>query len=738
MDHQLHSISKEHLSMHRKRFMMKCNYCLKKKSLLTLFYYSMSTLIFLFPFSPSDLIAQVADPYQHVVFVTNTVSWPYDKNSYGTHSFLLGKNPNEDTIILNRVIKQGLHFPASFAFGVACSAYQYEGHRIKPNTKLPNGVGWSIWDVFSEKNSWLNPQGTNIANIPPTSRFTIPSGKKAILGFYPHYYHQDIKLVKELGVSFFRLSISWPRLFPHKGMRHPDMSGIQYYQQILEKLRSAHLNVLITLYHWDLPAWLYNFGDDSISNKDKTYGWLDMHEAKDNLILKEFQKYVAACYQAFGKYTPYFSTFNEPLTFTNSAFTDGVHAPGQYGWQLLQKKNKKLYGSNFNEYLERVPYLQAINIIKAHFIAYRTIHHLYDTHVKTYKIEPNVSIVLNSDWPEPYRIICNKNESQCYYHRDDIKASKNNMDFMLGWWLNPVMFGKWPESMNFIYKNRIKDVGITGWQETSCLQDDGLPVKCSHQTNTQLSDYISQGGALDSLAINHYTGYFAVQSHYAKTHFKSTPLNNAVPPDQYQHNPHTLKKGWYQDQHAFITQFRYRKLGDHGQDAGKDRVFIIGDAGNRPWLRQTWFTYRKLLQYINRYYLHVHLPDQPKQTKSNILFADLPIYLTENGTSIYHESQSNNKNDVNRIRYLLGNLGAIQEAVNKDKINVKLYTYWSIADNFEWSEGYDTRFGLVHISYDQQYARTPKQSFYCYQKIIKNVTKGKLPESCDISKAFHL
>ena len=60
----------------------------------------------------------------------------------------------------------------------------------------------------------------------------------------------------------------------------------------------------------------------------------------------------------------------------------------------------------------------------------------------------------------------------------------------------------------------------------------------------------------------------------------------------------------------------------------------------------------------------------------------------------------------------------------QDGVNVKLYTYWSIADNFEWAEGYDSRFGLLWIDYkklkDPVKSRLPKDSYYYYQSCVKN------------------
>lgn len=47
------------------------------------------------------------------------------------------------------------------------------------------------------------------------------------------------------------------------------------------------------------------------------------------------------------------------------------------------------------------------------------------------------------------------------------------------------------------------------------------------------------------------------------------------------------------------------------------------------------------------------------------------------------------------------------------------YFVWSLLDNFEWSYGYDKRFGLAHVDYDTQ-RRTIKASGHRYADIIRH------------------
>ncbi|MGX5182493.1 GH1 family beta-glucosidase [Streptomyces avermitilis] len=80
-----------------------------------------------------------------------------------------------------------------------------------------------------------------------------------------------------------------------------------------------------------------------------------------------------------------------------------------------------------------------------------------------------------------------------------------------------------------------------------------------------------------------------------------------------------------------------------------------------------------------------------------------PIVITENGCSYA------GIDDQERIAYLDGHVRALHRAVEAG-VDVRGYFVWSLLDNFEWAEGYERRFGLVHVDYDTL-ERTPKASY---------------------------
>ncbi|MER5399502.1 GH1 family beta-glucosidase [Streptomyces sp. NPDC002599] len=88
-----------------------------------------------------------------------------------------------------------------------------------------------------------------------------------------------------------------------------------------------------------------------------------------------------------------------------------------------------------------------------------------------------------------------------------------------------------------------------------------------------------------------------------------------------------------------------------------------------------------------------------------------PVVITENGCSY------DGIDDQERIAFLDGHVRALHRA-SEQGVDVRGYFVWSLMDNFEWAEGYERRFGLVHVDYDTL-ERTPKASYHWLRDALR-------------------
>ncbi|WP_298836656.1 GH1 family beta-glucosidase [uncultured Roseobacter sp.] len=93
---------------------------------------------------------------------------------------------------------------------------------------------------------------------------------------------------------------------------------------------------------------------------------------------------------------------------------------------------------------------------------------------------------------------------------------------------------------------------------------------------------------------------------------------------------------------------------------------------------------------------------------------DLPVYITENGMA---NADTPDRPDDERMAYLDSHLAAALRAIDKD-VPLAGYTFWSLMDNYEWSLGYEKRFGMVHVDFDTL-ERTPKASYHAVAEALR-------------------
>lgn len=251
-------------------------------------------------------------------------------------------------------------FVSSMFIGAATSSLQIEGHN----------KGITIWDKFVHEYNF-HPV-CNASN-------------------HFEQYEQDFELLRQMGSTHYRFSISWSRIMPFRWMK-VDPEGIQFYHDMIDSLLSKNITPYATLYHWELPDYL---------NTPEINGWLD------EKIIDYFFNYSSLMFEEYGDKVKNWMTINEPLTTSLQGYGETCSfAP--------------LQCSKENQYLS------------AH---YQLLAHAKVGYYYLDNYEGDIGLVINSNWFEPTT-------------KEAIPNSIAMMDKTLGWFLNPILFGSYPSILS--------------------------------------------------------------------------------------------------------------------------------------------------------------------------------------------------------------------------------------------------------------------------------------------------
>ncbi|MCL6490045.1 MAG: beta-glucosidase [Alicyclobacillus mali] len=204
-----------------------------------------------------------------------------------------------------------------------------------------------------------------------------------------HRYEDDVQLMKELGISSYRFSIAWPRVMPEKGRVW--VKGLDFYKRLATKLLENGIRPAVTMYHWDLPQWIEDEG-----------GW----NSRDTV--SRFLEYSEILFREFGDLVPMWITHNEPWCASILGYGIGVHAPGLKDWRR----------------------------------AYRAAHHLLLSHGQAVRLYRELGL--------PGEIGITLNLAPVYAatsNPEDLAAADRQDMFQNRWFLDPVLKGKYPESL---------------------------------------------------------------------------------------------------------------------------------------------------------------------------------------------------------------------------------------------------------------------------------------------------
>ena len=261
-------------------------------------------------------------------------------------------------------------FPEGFLWGAATSAYQIEG------SPLADGAGASIWHRFSHT---------------PGRTTNGETGDIAVDHY--HRWADDVQLMRDLGLSAYRFSISWSRILP-QGTGAVNAAGLAFYDRLVDALLAAGIQPMVTLYHWDLPAALDDRG-----------GWLNGD------IANWFADYVTTVVRALDDRVTFWNTLNEPWVVSDGGYLHGALAPG----------HRNLYEAPIVSH----------NLLRAHGRA-----------VQAYRAsgKHRIGIVVNLEPKYP-----------ASEHPADLAATRRADAYMNRQYLDPVFFGRYPEELREIF-----------------------------------------------------------------------------------------------------------------------------------------------------------------------------------------------------------------------------------------------------------------------------------------------
>lgn len=170
-------------------------------------------------------------------------------------------------------------------------------------------------------------------------------------------------------------------------------------------------------------------------------------------------------------------------------------------------------------------------------------------------------------------------------------------------------------------------------------------------------------GSYDFIGINHYTTWYASNN---KTNIIGVLLNDSVA-----------------DSGAVTLPFK--------------GLMPIAEKANSIWLYIVPHGIRSLMNYI-------------KEKYGNPL-----VMITENGMD---DGKGDGLHDVKRIKYHNDYLTNLAAAIKEDGCNVKGYFVWSLLDNWEWTAGYSSRFGLYYVDYNDNLKRIAKDSVNWFKNFL--------------------
>jgi beta-glucosidase len=153
----------------------------------------------------------------------------------------------------------------------------------------------------------------------------------------------------------------------------------------------------------------------------------------------------------------------------------------------------------------------------------------------------------------------------------------------------------------------------------------------------------------------------------------------------------------------------------------------------RAWAQDYFFNHTFLRMVMDNcdaiglnfyHYVQFGAPDNPRKTDMGWNYAPEGIYHALKTLARYQkpifvsEAGIANHDDSMRAEYIEKQVAATLRA-RADGVDVRGHLYWSLMDNYEWALGFEKRFGLIEIHYDDNCRREIRPSAWVYKELIE-------------------
>ena len=200
-----------------------------------------------------------------------------------------------------------IKFPPQFIWGTATASHQVEGNCLN---------NWSEFEKGFKSDGSPNIINHQISGLACD---------------HWNRYSEDIDLINELGVSFYRFSIEWSKIQPDQNTFNQE--SLDHYSKFIDTLLEKNIQPVITLHHFTHPIWFDQLG---------------AFEKEENIRI-----FVKFCIKVFNEYSnrvTYWCTINEPAVVATQGYFSGMFPPGKQNPQLAAIVLKNLLLAHVDSY----------------------------------------------------------------------------------------------------------------------------------------------------------------------------------------------------------------------------------------------------------------------------------------------------------------------------------------------------------------------------------------------------